>query len=327
MKIAVDAVGGDFYPKNPVLGAIDACSHDKELQVILVGPEQMIEEELEKSNGDKSRISILHASEIILMDESPASAVKSKINSSIVKGIATQKEGMCDAFVSAGNTGALLAASTLLLGKLEGVFRPTIAAMFPTVKGFRVLVDAGANLDLKPEFYVQFAVMATVYAREVMQIPDPTVGLLNVGHEPEKGTEILKEAHLLLKECSNFSGNIEGKDIFKAETDIFLCNGMVGNILLKFGESFPETLHFLMKDQFKKNNTAKELQRKIISTVSGALDSFNYEHVGGVPFLGVNGVSMVGHGGSTPVAIKNMILNAAKFVKQNVNDKIISSLN
>jgi len=169
--------------------------------------------------------------------------------------------------------------------------------------------------------------MATVYAREVMQVPDPSVGLLNVGEEPEKGNEILKEAYPLLQKLPNFSGNIEGKDIFKAETDIFLCNGMIGNILLKFGESFPETLRFLLHEQFKKNNTDKGLQREIISSVTSALDSFNYEHVGGVPFLGVNGVSMVGHGGSTPVAIKNMIFNAAKFVKQNVNDKIISSLN
>jgi len=327
MLIAVDAVGGDHFPGNPVLGAIEACKDNEDIQILLVGPEELIQEELNKHTTVHSRISVLNAPQIINMDEAPATAVKGKRQSSIVVGLSAQKEGLCEAFVSSGNTGALLAASTLILGKLEGVLRPTIAALFPTIKGFRLLIDAGANLELKPEYYFQFASMGTVYAREIMQIAQPTVGLLNVGDEEEKGTELLKESYLVLKKLSNFTGNIEGKDIFKARTDIFLCNGTLGNVLLKFGESIPDTLKVLLKMHFEKEKIPADLQNTIFTIVHETLQPFNYENVGGVPFLGVNGVSMVGHGNSSVTAIKNMILNAAKCIEQNVNDKIVASLN
>ncbi|MGF1669972.1 MAG: phosphate acyltransferase PlsX [Balneolaceae bacterium] len=326
MLIALDAVGGDHFPENPVLGAIEACRENSNIQILLAGPEELLVNELGKHNADDNRISILNAPQIITMDESPSSAVKSKRDSSIVAGLTAQRNGECSAFVSAGNTGALLAASALILGKLEGVHRPAIAAYFPTVKGFRLLMDAGANLEMKPEYYLQFAKMGTVYAKEVMQIKNPFVGLLNVGEEPEKGTDTIKEVYSILKQLPNFSGNVEGKDIFSAKADIFLCNGFTGNILLKFGESIPEALQQLLKIQFEKKGTSSDMRKMIFGILSETLEPFNYENVGGIPFLGVNGLSMVGHGGSSATAIKNMILNAARFIEQNVNNKIVASI-
>ncbi|MEX0994134.1 MAG: phosphate acyltransferase PlsX [Balneolaceae bacterium] len=326
MVIAVDAAGGDFYPKNPIQGAVEAISEKENLQVLLVGDEQDIRKELAGFSTDGSRIHILHAPETIGMEESPSSAVKNKPQSSIVLGLKAQKEGKCQAFVSAGNTGALLAASVFILGKLDGVQRPTIAAAFPTLKGFRLLLDAGANLELKAETFVQFARMGSIYSREVLKVKDPQVGLLNVGEESEKGTELLKDAYKQLSSLPNFKGNVEGRDIFHAKADVFLCDGYLGNVLLKFGESIPAILQYLIGDTMKKMELDTDSRDKIMKVLHQSLHSFNYEHVGGVPFLGVNGVSMVGHGGSTPMAIKNMILNAARCVEMEVNNKIVDSL-
>lgn len=327
MVIAVDAVGGDFFPQNPILGAIKAIEEDDSLEILLVGPEKMIRNELEKHSHPAGKVHVLDAPEIIGMDESPTSAVKSKMDSSIAVGIGAHKKAQCSAFVSAGNTGALLAASTFILGKLEGVIRPTIAAAFPTVKGVRLLIDAGANLELKPEMYVQFAKMGTIFAKEIFEIPDPKVGLINVGEEPEKGTEAHKEVYKLLASLPNFNGNIEGKDILFGKADVFLSDGFTGNTILKFGESFPEALKILLAQAMKDEKISPELQKTIFKLLKKALHTFDYEHVGGVPFLGVDGTSMVGHGGSSPAAIKNMILNASQCVKNQVNKKIIASLN
>lgn len=326
MIIAVDAAGGDFYPKNPVAGAVEAHREKSDLTVLLAGPEAIIRKELEGYSYDKDRIGVLDCPEVIGMEESPSSAVKSKQRSSIVMGLAAQKEGQCDAFVSSGNTGALLAASVFILGKLPHVQRPTIATTFPTLKGTRLLIDAGANLELKPEHYYQFARMGTIYCREVLGVDDPGVGLLNVGEEPEKGTDVLKEAYTLLRELPNFRGNIEGRDIFPCKADVFLCDGFVGNVLLKFGESIPSAVEMLLTSTMSGMNITPDAQSEVARVFQKSLDSFNYENVGGVPFLGVNGVSMVGHGGSTPAAIRNMILNAAHCVEASVNSKIVETL-
>lgn len=261
------------------------------------------------------------------MEESPAAAVKGKQQSSIVIGMGLHKAGKCDAFVSAGNTGALLAASTFILGKLEGILRPTIGAYYPTVKGFRLLLDAGANLEVKPEVALQFAKMGQVYCRNIIGVESPTVGLLNVGEEDEKGTEELKAIHKHIKDLPGFIGNVEGKDILSGKADVYLTDGLVGNILLKFGESIPATIMKLVERAVSKLDLEVEeivAAQKILKT---ALAPFNYERVGGVPFLGVNGVSIVGHGGSSPLAIKNMIKSAVSCIENDVNGKIVSSLN
>lgn len=325
MIIAVDAAGGDHYPKHPVEGALQAVTEREGLQVILVGPEDMVREELDDHSPD-DRVKIHHAPQIIGMDESPARAVKTKEESSIAVGLGLQKAGRADGFVSAGNTGALLAASTFILGKLEGVTRPTISANYPTVKGFRLLLDAGANLEMRPGMYVQFALMGCIYAENVLGVADPRVGLLNVGEEPEKGTDQLKEAYSELEALPQFIGNVEGRDIFSAAADVFLCDGLVGNILLKFGESIPEALQHFVRQGIRQSGLDEEQSQMVGEVLKAALSPFNYENVGGVPFLGVDGVSMVGHGGSSPLAVRNMILNAAKCVEQNVNDRIVASL-
>lgn len=327
IKVAVDAVGGDHYPQNPVQGAIQAVSEDKNLVVILVGPEQMIKDELVKQEYAGDRISVFHAPDIITMDDSPASAVKSKPQSSIPVGLTLHAKKHCDAFVSAGNTGALLAASAFILGRLDGVMRPTISTVFPTVDGFRLMVDVGANLEAKPEMLYQFALMAEVYAHYVMGIETPRIGLLNVGEEEEKGTETIRKAYDLLRAHPRFVGNIEGRDILAGAADVFVCDGLVGNILLKFGESFPDALSLLVKKTMAKHQLPAEQARVIGGILKEALAEFDYQAVGGVPFLGVNGVSLVGHGGSTALAIKNMIHSAVKMHTSGVNDKIVAYLN
>lgn len=326
MIIAVDAAGGDYYPESPVKGAIEATKDNRGLNVVLLGPEDEVKRELDKYEHDSQRVHIKNAPDIIEMDESPAQAVKTKKNSSIVIGTGMLKEGSCEAFVSAGNTGALLAASTFLLGKLEGVIRPTIAATYPTIKGFRLLVDAGANLEVRPDMLVQFAKMGSIYCEQVMGVEDPKVGLLNVGEEEEKGTDMLKEAYDDLKKLPNFIGNIEGRDVLPGKADVFLCDGLVGNIMLKLGESIPENIEKFLAQGVKTLDLSKEETEQVVKVLKVSLAKFNYENVGGIPFLGVNGVSLVGHGGSSPKAIKNMVLNAVKCVENNINEKIVASL-
>ncbi len=326
MIVAVDAVGGDFYPQNPVAGALEALTERPDLKILFVGPEELIQKELDKHDYPKDRVLIQNASQIIGMDESPAHAVKTKTDSSIAVGLALHAKSKCQAFISAGNTGALLAASAFILGRLDGIMRPTISTIYPTVKGIRLLIDAGANLEVKPEMLVQFAKMGTIYCRDVFGVENPKVGLLNVGEEAEKGTDILKKANSLLQELPNFVGNIEGRGILLGEADVYVCDGLVGNILLKFGESLPEAIKLLVGKQVKSAGLSEEETLKIFSILKKAFAPFEYEHVGGVPFLGVNGISMVGHGGSPPVAIKNMILNAVKMAEAKINDKIVASV-
>jgi glycerol-3-phosphate acyltransferase PlsX len=327
MVIVVDAVGGDHYPQTPVAGALEAIEQKDDLKVILAGPEDLIGRELENHSYNNEQISVHDAPQIIEMNEAPAQAVKSKRNSSIVQGLGLQKAGKADGFVSAGNTGALLAASTFFLGKLEGVTRPTIASIFPTVKGPRLLLDAGANLEMSTEMYVQFAKMGRIYAHKVMKIDDPRIGLLNVGEEDKKGTEELKKAFKELKNLPNFVGNIEGNNILTANADVFVCDGLTGNLLLKMGESVPGALkQFIGAAVEKMNLEPKEIQL-VKKVLKASLSDFDADKIGGVPFLGVDGVSMVGHGGSTPTAIKNMIFNAVRCVESNINDEITASLN
>lgn len=326
MKIAVDAFGGDHFPHNPVNGAVLAVRENDQLVVILTGPEQEIKNELEKHDCPQDRILVQDAPEIIGMDESPAQAVRNKPNSSIVVGLGMHQKGMVDGFVSAGNTGALMAASAFILGRLDGVIRPTIATFYPTVKGLGLMIDAGANLEVKPEMLFQFGVMGNIYARDMMGIDTPRIGLLNVGEEKEKGSETLKKAYQLLQALPNFVGNIEGRDILAGQADVFVCDGITGNILLKFGESVPDAFKMLLMGVIKKRQLDKEQVALVTSLLQEAFMPFDYQRVGGVPFLGVNGISMVGHGGSSPEAIKNMILNAVRMAESDINKKIIASV-
>ena len=326
MKIAVDAVGGDHYPAHPVQGAIMSLEEDSQLEIILLGPSNIIQEELSKHEYDEKRLQVIDAPDIVGMDESPSRAVKTKPKSSIVIGLGLHKKGLCDAFVSAGNTGALMAASMFILGKLEGVNRPTVATYYPTVNGFRLLVDAGANLEVKPESLYQFGIMGDVYARAVMGIAQPRIGLLNVGEEPEKGTDILREAFDLLSKHDHFIGNVEGRDIMPCKADVFVCDGLVGNLLLKLGESMVGAMQTLFGQSIKRNKITAAEQATLVKVLTDAMSPFDPDNVGGLPFLGVNGISLVGHGSSSPRAMKNMIRNASRCVAHKLNDKIVASL-
>lgn len=325
LKIAVDAAGGDHYPHHPVQGAIDAVNGRDDLRILLVGPEPLVSECLREKGYHGDRITVVDAPEVIGMEDS-VHAIKTKPNSSIVVGLGLHAKGECDAFVSAGHTGVLLAASAVILGRLPGVIRPTISSVYPTVKGFRLMVDVGANLEVKPEMLVQFAVMGEVYAANEMGIENPRVGLLNVGEEEEKGTEVLRKAHELLKSRPNFVGNVEGRDILAGHADVYVCDGLVGNLILKFGESIPEAMQHLIGAAIAKQGLPPEQIKPVMGVLKQAFAPFDYQAVGGVPFLGVNGVSFVGHGGSTPLAIQNMILRAASMVRHHVNDKIVAAV-
>jgi glycerol-3-phosphate acyltransferase PlsX len=325
MRIALDAAGGDFFPGNPVKGAILAVQENPDLTVILVGPQEMVKNALQEEKYDGKQIVIQDAPEIITMEDSAATAVKTKPNSSIVVGLGLHQKGFSDAFVSAGHTGALLAASAFILGRLEGVLRPTIASYYPTVKGFRLLVDAGANLDAKPEFLYQFGIMGAIYAQTFFELESPRIGLLNIGEEEEKGNETLRKAHQMFRALPNFVGNIEGRDILPCHADVFVCDGLVGNILLKFGESLATELTPLFKQAMAEGQLEPVQQQMVGKILKMAFTPFDYQRVGGVPFLGVNGVSLVGHGKSSPEAIKNMIVHAVRMVEARINDKITAA--
>ncbi|MFO7845382.1 MAG: phosphate acyltransferase PlsX [Balneolaceae bacterium] len=327
MVIAVDAVGGDHYPEHPVKGGLQALEEMPDLHLMFVGPHDIIENELSKHEYDSDRVEIYHAPEIISMEDSASAVLKEKRDSSIFTGLMAHKAGKCDGFVSAGHTGALLTASTVILGKIEGVYRPTIAALFPTVNGVRILVDAGANLILKEEMYYQFAVMGTIFTEQILNVENPRTGLLNVGEESEKGTELLKAAYAKLRVLKNFVGNIEGKDILNGKADVILTDGFTGNVLLKFGESIPEVLQKMVKEVLTEMSADEKMQKQVFEILTRAMHTFDYEQIGGVPFLGVNGVSFVGHGSSSVLAMKNMIKSAVQCVDHEVNNKIKASLN
>ncbi len=327
MIIAVDAAGGDYYPKNPVAGALAALDDRQDLQLVFVGPKDVITSELGEHQYPKDRVEVVDAPEVIGMHESPAQAVKTKTRSSIVTGLTLHSKGKANAFVSAGNTGALMAASAFILGRLEGVIRPSIATVYPNIRGMGLMIDVGANLEVKPEMLHQFGTMGEIYARKVMKIETPRVALLNVGEEEEKGTETLKEANKLLQSLPNFIGNVEGRDILYGNADVFVCDGYVGNILLKFGETIPPAFEHILLKEIERQQLASDQVSIISNLLKKAFEPFDYQRVGGVPFLGVNGVSLVGHGGSTTTAIKNMVLSAARMVDEKVNSKIVASLN
>jgi glycerol-3-phosphate acyltransferase PlsX len=326
-------MGGDFAPANEVRGAADALAERPgRFSVVLVGQQDRVDEELRKLEAERhtfprKHLSIVHAPEVISMEDGPTAALRTKKQSSITVGLELQKNGKARAFVSAGNTGAVLSASTLILGRVEGVGRPTIGALVPTVKSPCFLVDAGANVDCKPRHLFEFGVMGTIYMSALANVSSPRVGLLNVGEEESKGNETVQESYRLLKESRlNFVGNVEGRDVLKGEVDVIVCDGFAGNILLKFGESIPA----FFKSKFTAF-AARGIKNKFIALIArnglrGVMKELDYQEHGGVPLLGVNGVTIIGHGRSTPKAIKNMIFRAEEMVRKDVNGQIKKAL-
>lgn len=326
-RIIVDAMGGDYAPQNAVVGAIDAYNEKKDFELFLVGKKDEILKVIKSNQLLFDDNNIIHTDEIIEMGDSPTSALKSKPNSSIVKGAQLVKEGKADAFVSAGNTGAMMSASTLIMGRIPGVGRPTIGAEMPNVYGVCYLYDVGAGKDAKPSHLFEYAIMGTIYAKEMGEIKNPSVGLLSMGEEEGKGNEVSNDAFKLLKESKiNFIGNVEGRDILTKQVDIIVCDGFVGNIILKFGESVPKLLKHLLTQTAEANFVDKLKVGLSKGTLKKSLKSLDYQEHGGVPLLGVNGISIIGHGSSTPKAIKNMVFKAREMYNKDLIKKIENSI-
>ena len=321
IRVAVDAMGGDHAPSAVVEGALQALQESQlDLELLLVGPQELLNGELRKHGAVETpdSLHIVDAPEIIGMAESPATAVKNKQRSSIHLGLGAHKSGRADAFISAGNTGAIMAASLFILGRLPNVARPTLPGFIPTTKGGHSLgVDIGSNVDCKPEHLVQFARMGSVFAERLFDRKNPTVALMNIGEEPGKGNEQVKAAYEKLDAQSdlNFIGNIEGRDLLYAVADVIVFDGFVGNIVLKFGESCMTTvLGQLVGEEMTRLQFTDE-QKKVVKTLLGSIQRrFNYEEYGGAPLLGVAGNVMIGHGSSSPKAIKHLIYTAARLV-------------
>ncbi|MBI5216129.1 MAG: phosphate acyltransferase PlsX [Ignavibacteriae bacterium] len=321
-------MGGDYAPQNVVAGALDALREsNNRFEVVLVGQESLIRSHLQPSSAERLNYKIVHAADVIDMHDGATAALRQKKDSSIGIGMTLHKEGKVDAFVSAGHTGAMVSASTLILGRLDGVSRPTIGAFFPSEKGVCLLLDAGANVDCRPQHLYEFAIMGSIYAKEMFNFSNPSVGLLSVGEEESKGNEAVKEAHKLLSQSGiNFIGNVEGRDILSGKAQVVVCDGFVGNIVLKFGESIPSFIKNRLKEAFSKNLFLKLLGGMMRNSLRSVFKSMDYEEHGGVPVLGVKGVAIIGHGKSTPKAIKNMILKAEETVRKNINERIQEAL-
>ncbi len=318
-------MGGDDAPDVIIDGVLRALNAD-DVHVMLVGPTEQLETALSEREDTDQQISILEAPEHISMDEAPATAVKQKTRSSIHVGLKAQEEGRADAFVSAGNTGAIMAASLFILNRIPNVVRPTVIGFFPTLSGTSIVLDVGANVDCRPDHLVQFARMGALYVEHVLDRANPSVGLMNVGEEPGKGNEVVKGAYQQLENIEDlqFVGNVEGGDIMYHAADVVVCDGFVGNILLKFGESLPEVFVTLMGREMKAQDIPGEQQQLVKQLIQDVRERFNYEEYGGSPLLGVNGTVFVGHGCSTPRAVEQLVLNAVNAARHDLTG-ILSS--
>ena len=326
-RIVVDAMGGDFAPANAVLGAVEAYSESGSFDLYLVGKEKQINEVISSRHISFPKEFIINADEVIKMGDSPASSLKTKPNSSIVIGAQLVRDKKADAFVSAGNTGAMMAASTLIIGRIPGLGRPTIGAEMPNINGVCYLYDVGASKDSKPIHLFEYAVMGTIFAKEMGGVSNPKVGVLSMGEEEGKGNEVTEAAAKLLKDSKlNFIGNVEGRDILAGNVDIVVCDGYVGNIILKFGESVPKLLKHLLIKTARQSFFDKILIGLSKNSLKKSLKSLDYQEYGGVPLLGVNGISIIGHGSSSIKAIKNMVLRANEMHQKQLVQKMTKAI-
>ncbi|MDA3860589.1 MAG: phosphate acyltransferase PlsX [Melioribacteraceae bacterium] len=331
--IAIDAMGGDFAPHNAVVGAIEAFHEAKDFDLYLVGKTDEIKDVISKNNLNFNSDFIVHADQVIDMHDHPTDTMKKKPNSSMAVGAKLVKTGKAHAFVSAGNTGAMVVNSIFGMGRIKGVSRPTLTAPLPNSNdGFTFLADVGAFVDSKPQHIFEFALLSSILLREIYGIKNPRVGLINVGEEDSKGYKLTSDTAKLLRESDlNFIGNVEGNDIFKGTADLIVCDGFIGNILLKFAESMPSFLKAAIK-----NYSNKSLANKLRVSPFGfpptkrafkeSLSKADPDNVGGLPLLGVNGISIIGHGSSSTLAIKNMVLAARKMYNKNLIIKIKEEL-
>ena len=326
MKIAVDAMGGDHAPREVVRGAIQAARADG-FSLILVGQEDRIRDELRVAGHSDADIDIVHASEVVEMCDVPGSALRKKRDSSIRVGLSLVADGKAASFLSAGNSGALMAGGLLILKKIRGVDRPAIAAAIPTPHGPVVLIDAGANVDCKPAHLLQFGHMGEVYARKILGIPRPRVGVLSIGEEDSKGTDMTRETCELFRHTGlPFVGNVEGRDFFTGKADVFVCDGFVGNVALKTMEGMAHALGQFLREEIAKSSMAKVGALLAERALRGVKKRLDYEEYGGAPLLGVRGGIVICHGSSGERAIRNGIRAAGSLARYAVDEEIARSI-
>ena len=323
-KVALDAMGGDNAPAEIVKGAVEALNENDRLKVYTVGDETAIKAELSKYTYDQSRLEIVHTTEVIETAEPPVNAIRKKKDSSIVKALHLVKDGTCDAFVSAGSSGAVLVGGQLIVGRIKGVERPPMAPLIPTETGASLLIDCGANVDARPSHLVQFAKMGSVYMENVMGIKNPKVAIVNIGAEEEKGNALVKETFPMLKNTPeiNFIGSIEARDIPKGYADVIVCEAFVGNVILKLYEGVGGTLIKKVKEGMMTSLRSKIGALLVKPALKTCLKAFDLEEYGGAPLLGLKGLVVKTHGSSKAVEIKNTILQCKTFKEQNINEKI-----
>ncbi|MCF0128686.1 MAG: phosphate acyltransferase PlsX [Pseudobutyrivibrio sp.] len=322
--VALDAMGGDNAPFAMVEGAINAINNNPNVKVILVGKEEAVNAELSKFTYDKERVEIVNATEVIETAEHPVAAIKKKKDSSMVVGLHLLKDKKVDAFVSAGNSGALLTGGLGIVGRIRGIERPPFGAIFPVRKGVCLLCDSGANVDVRSSHIVQFAKMGSIYMEHVVGIKNPKVAIVNIGAEEEKGNALVKEAFPLLKECDdiNFIGSIEARDIPEGKADVIVCDGFVGNVILKLYEGLSATLISVIKEGLMSTFVSKIGAAMALPALKGTIKSFDASKHGGAPLLGLNGLVVKTHGSAKAAEVENTILQCEMFKTQKINDKI-----
>lgn len=329
MRIAIDGMGGDNAPQAVVNGVIQALNEFNDLEFYITGPEDIIKEQLKKENYTGDKITIIDAKEVISTNEHPVMAIRKKKDSSLCKALNLVKEKKCDAVLSAGSTGAFLAGCNFIVGRIKGVKRPALAPIMPGKKGPFMVADAGANVDCKPEYLVQFAHMAREYYKGVLNVENPNIGLVNIGVEEEKGNELTKNTYQLLKEEKglNFVGNVEPRDVTLGDTHVLVCDGFVGNTILKMYEGTASTVLKIIKDEMLSSGITAKIGALLLKPVFNSIKKkFDYKEYGGAPFLGVDGICIKAHGSSDGRAFKNAIRQSKEFYDSKVLDKIKEEL-
>lgn len=321
-------MGGDFAPENIIAGAVLALAEQPDITKLhLVGDTARIEAELKKHHSSDQRIEIVHATQIVEMTDGAVESVRKKKDSSVSRAVDLVKKGEADAIVSAGHTGAAVAATTIKLRTLPGIDRPGIATLMPTESNIFILIDAGANIDARPVHLLQYGIMGAVYSRHVLGYKNPSIGLMSIGDEDVKGSDFTKEVFKMLKASSlNFRGNIEGHDLFEKPVEVVLCDGFVGNVVLKTSEAIAHAIFGWLKHEIYKTPTRKLGALLAKGAFKAIRKKTNYEEYGGSPLLGVDGICIIAHGSSTPLAIKNAIRVAAESIRHQVNPHIVEEI-